>query len=60
VRYYRKGCKYRVVELAGAVENERTGMIHGSESLDGWRIVGNDFEPTSDVIAEDDRDEDKW
>jgi hypothetical protein len=35
----REGFKDGLVELAGAVRNESTGMVYGFESLDGRRIV---------------------
>jgi hypothetical protein len=34
----REGFRDGLVELAGAVRNERTGMVYGFESLDGRRI----------------------
>jgi hypothetical protein len=41
----REGFKDGLVELAGAVRNENTGMVHGFESLDGRRIVEDDLNP---------------
>jgi hypothetical protein len=39
----REGFKDGLVELAGAVRNESTGMVYGFESLDGRRIVEDDL-----------------
>jgi hypothetical protein len=41
----REGFKDGLVELAGAVRNESTGMVYGFESLDGRRIVEDDMSP---------------